>query len=214
MYVHAYQSYIWNLMAAERMKLSNDTPLEGDLVYEHDTGDDDTETKETSSRDVKRLTSTDLGQYTLADVILPLPGWNIEYPGGRIGQLYKDALVADGLDPQRLRRDQREYSLPGSYRRLIRKPTDVSWEHIRYTDPTLPLAQADEDRILGLNPAVADDPDGKFRALKIVWSLGTASYATMALRELTREETAIWHQIGLTMNNEDQAHANGRKNDN
>ncbi|EJT49021.1 pseudouridine synthase [Trichosporon asahii var. asahii CBS 2479] len=200
-------SYIWNLMAAERMKLSNDQPLEGDLVYEHDAGDDDADNKETSSRDVKRLTSADLGQYTLADVILPLPGWNIEYPGGRIGQLYKDALLADGLDPLRLRRDQREYSLPGSYRRLIRKPTDVSWEHIRYTDPTLPLAQADEDRILNLNPPAADDPNGKFRALKITWSLGTASYATMALRELTREETAIWHQIGLTMNNEDQAHA-------
>lgn len=40
MYVHAYQSYIWNLMAAERMKLSLDQPLEGDLVYEHDAGDD------------------------------------------------------------------------------------------------------------------------------------------------------------------------------
>lgn len=83
----------------------------------------------------------------------------------------------------------------------------MSWEHTRYTDPTLPLVQADEDRILNVNPPVNDDPEGKFRALKITWSLGTASYATMALRELTREETAIWHQIGLTMNNEDQGHA-------
>lgn len=100
----------------------------------------------------------------------------------------------------------REYSLPGSYRRIIHKPTNVSWEHIRYTDPSLPLVQADEDRILGLNPAMPDDPEGKFRALKITWSLGTACYATMALRELTREETATWHQIGLTLSNEDQAH--------
>lgn len=56
---------------------------------------------------MKRLTAADVHQHTLADVILPMPGWNIEYPGGRIGELYKEALVADGLDPQRLRRDQR-----------------------------------------------------------------------------------------------------------
>ena len=28
----------------------------------------------------------------------------------------------------------------------------------------------------------------------------------MALREVTREETSTWHQIGLTMGGEDQAH--------
>lgn len=56
---------------------------------------------------MKRLTAEEAKKFTLGDVILPMPGWNIEYPGGRIGQLYKEALVADGLDPQRLRRDQR-----------------------------------------------------------------------------------------------------------
>lgn len=90
----------------------------------------------------------------------------------------------------------------------------MSWEHIRYTDPELPLAQSDEDRILGLNPPISDDPEGKFQALKISWSLGTASYATMALREITRQETSVWHQIGLTMTGEDRAHRGTAGNDN
>jgi len=99
-----------------------------------------------------------------------------------------------------------EYSLPGSYRKLIHKPSNVSWEHIRYTDPEIPLAQCDEDRILGLNEPASDDPNGKFRALKLQWTLGTSCYATMALREITRQETATWNQINLTAENEDQAH--------
>lgn len=163
-----------------------------------------------------------MGDYTLLDVILPLPGWNVDYPGGAIGELYRGALKADDLDADRMRRDQRwveftefagqklttdsEYSLPGSYRKLIHKPTNVTWDHIRYTDPDLPLVQADEDRILGLNTPVDNDPDGKFQALRLSWTLGTSSYATMALREITRQETSTWHQIGLTLENEDQEH--------
>jgi tRNA pseudouridine13 synthase len=34
MYVHAYQSYIWNLVTSERIKQSATQPLVGDLVYE------------------------------------------------------------------------------------------------------------------------------------------------------------------------------------
>jgi len=43
----------------------------------------------------------------LTDVVLPLPGWNVEYPSGAIRKLYEDILAADGLNPMRMRRDQR-----------------------------------------------------------------------------------------------------------
>ena len=84
------------------------------------------------------------------------------------------------------------------------RPAHCSWSHIRYTDPDIALVQSDEDRLLGLNPAADNDPGGKFQALKLELELGPSVYATMALREVTREETSTWHQIGLTMQSEDQ----------
>jgi hypothetical protein len=60
-----------------------------------------------SSQEVKQLTEEDLGNYTIHDVIMPLPGWNIDYPAGDIGDLYTKILKEDGLDPKRMQRDQR-----------------------------------------------------------------------------------------------------------
>ncbi|ORY23532.1 pseudouridine synthase [Naematelia encephala] len=212
MYVHAYQSYIWNLAVSERIKLSSTSPLVGDLVIvagdEEEVppakGDGKRKWETTSSQEVKELAEGDLANHTIFDVVMPLPGWNVDYPGGEIGELYGKIMKADGLDPQRMRRDQRDYSLPGSYRRMINHPTHVSWKHTLYTDPDLALVQTDEDKILGLNPPVESDPNGKFRALSIELTLGSSAYATMALREVTRDETSTWHQTGLTMTGEDQ----------
>lgn len=41
MYVHAYQSYVWNAVVSERIKLSADKPIVGDLVYDEDTSEED-----------------------------------------------------------------------------------------------------------------------------------------------------------------------------
>jgi tRNA pseudouridine13 synthase len=36
MYVHAYQSFVWNTMASERLKLYGSLPVIGDLVLAKD----------------------------------------------------------------------------------------------------------------------------------------------------------------------------------
>jgi len=157
-----------------------------------------------SSQEVKQLTEEDIGNYTIHDVIMPLPGWNIDYPAGDIGELYTKILKEDGLDPKRMQRDQRyvmflqllllselqytslgpcspcrytplvslccisqdhsltfsEYSLPGSYRKIIHLPKTFTWSHVSYTDPDISLVQSDEDKILGENPAAEDDSEG------------------------------------------------------
>lgn len=71
------------------------------------------------------------------------------------------------------------------------------------------MAQSDEDELLHLNIPAEDDPEGKFRAVRVELQLGASAYATMALREVTREETSTWHHIGLTVEGEDQAHKRG-----
>jgi tRNA pseudouridine13 synthase len=74
---------------------------------------------------------------------------------------------------------------------------------LRYTDPDVALAQADEDKLLGYDPPVISE-DGRFMALQINLALGTAAYATMALREITKTETSAHHQSSLTSSAEDQ----------
>jgi len=80
----------------------------------------------------------------------------------------------------------------------------VSWSLLRYTDPDLPLAQTDEDFLLGLESPKIEE-GGKFLALQIRLQLGTAAYATMALREITKVDTSSHVQTSLTVASEDQA---------
>lgn len=65
------------------------------------------------------------------------------------------------------------------------------------------MAQADEDKLLGFDPPSVVE-DGRFMALQIDLTLGTAAYATMALRELTKTETSSHFQTELTQASEDQ----------
>ena len=56
---------------------------------------------------VKTLTEEDLPNYTIFDVIMPLPGTDVAYPGGRLGERYREFLSTDGLDPNNFVRRQR-----------------------------------------------------------------------------------------------------------
>jgi tRNA pseudouridine13 synthase len=101
----------------------------------------------------------------------------------------------------------RDYVLGGSYRKILHHPRDLSWKIYHYTDPEVPLAQADEDELIGLPPPVTgegEDTEGKFKALQIKLQLGTAAYATMALREVLKTDTSSQHQSSLTQSAEDQ----------
>jgi len=234
MYVHAYQSYVWNAVVSERIaKYGAEKPVPGDLVFDIEAtsknrGNGDSfqkdEASDESSNDaddalpktfgrghgrgweppkVKTLTAEDLDNYSIFDVIMPLPGTDVAFPGGPLGERYKEFLRADQLDPDNFVRKQKEYCLGGSYRHILHLPKELSWSVLRYTDPDVPLAQADEDKLLGFDAPVAVN-DGKFEALQIRLTLGTAAYATMALREVTKTETSSHFQSALTVASEDQ----------
>lgn len=68
MYLHAYQSYIWNEAASKRISALGLKPCLGDLVKNKENGD------------VILITAENLNQYTIENVVLPLPGHNILYP--------------------------------------------------------------------------------------------------------------------------------------
>jgi len=231
MYVHAYQSYVWNAIVSERIKLFGaEKPIAGDVVFvKKDSGKATVDTEEPDADgleaeepaeppsssggkkskkaweppQVKTLTEEDLEDYTIFDVLMPLPGKDVAYPGGALGERYREFLKRDGLDPDNLVRKHKDYSLSGSYRAILHLPKELSWSVLRYTDPDVPLAQSDEDQLLGFEPPIVDE-NGKFTALQIRLQLGTAAYATMALREVTKTDTSSHHQAALTLRSEDQ----------
>lgn len=56
---------------------------------------------------MKTLTVEDLDKYTIFDVIMPLPGRDVDYPGDQLGERYKELIRADGLDPMKWSRKQK-----------------------------------------------------------------------------------------------------------
>lgn len=44
-----------------------------------------------------------------------------------VGKGYRELLSADGLDIDNMRHKVKDYSLAGAYRRIIIRPSDVSW---------------------------------------------------------------------------------------
>jgi tRNA pseudouridine13 synthase len=56
---------------------------------------------------VRVLTEDDVSRYSIFDVIMPLPGKDVAFPGGSLGELYREFLVKDGLDPDNFDRKQK-----------------------------------------------------------------------------------------------------------
>ena len=56
------------------------------------------------------------GQFTIHDVVLPLPGYDVVYPDNELKEQYRQIMANDGLDIDNMRRKVRDYSLSGAYR--------------------------------------------------------------------------------------------------
>lgn len=177
MYVHAYQSYVWNRLVSERLaRFGSEHPVEGDIVFVDATLDELTTTShelsETDDDDdarlntaavpkwqqaTKVLTEQDLQStsgrvWTIYDVVLPLPGSDIAVPSGWMSDLYTSILSADGLTHADLTSSKiPEYKLKGSYRRIIVKPTHFEHSTTTYTDPDLALTSTDEETCLNMS---------------------------------------------------------------
>ena len=125
-YIHAYQSFLWNTVVSKRLAKFGLQPIVGDLVYAPDeTGEEEAEPEleeevpedesaegsetgsvdgSTSSKRAQRnqrkvmfVDEKNIGNYTIFDVILPLPGYDIVYPANEAGQWYLELLTADGM---------------------------------------------------------------------------------------------------------------------
>lgn len=208
MYAHAYQSYVWNCVASARIRKYGTKVVLGDLVIdnsaaavpnkgsEQDNNDeeDSVEDQFTKARLVSQ-SEIDNGTVSIFDVVLPTPGFDVVYPGNEFGDLYRAIMSADEIDSDNMRRNIKEFSLAGSYRLLLARPSNVEWWIKKYENPTDQLVFTDLDLLqnhLDTSHRVKEDtePTGSKTAVILKLQLGSSQYATMALREIMKIDTA------------------------
>lgn len=112
MYVHAYQSLVWNTVAGERWRLFGSRVVQGDLVIDEsakgrkqdepevdesgepivrpaeDDAADTVEDQYTRARPLSQEEANS-GKFGIFDVVLPLPGFDVVYPPNEIGKVYE-----------------------------------------------------------------------------------------------------------------------------
>ncbi|GMG99613.1 hypothetical protein Nepgr_001453 [Nepenthes gracilis] len=181
MFVHSYQSYLWNHAASIRVqKYGADRVVLGDLVYckedscsnavkvnnseyEGDVSDDAfncsnlgelpvLDLPEDGNHPVKAVDSEDLlrGDYTIDDIVLPLPGSRTTYPTNDICDIYRDLAKQDKISLKESVHSVKEFSITGmtgAYRQVFQRPLDFEWEILKYSDGNRPLAETDLDII-------------------------------------------------------------------
>ncbi|XP_045534392.1 pseudouridylate synthase 7 homolog [Papilio machaon] len=259
MYLHSYQSLVWNRCVSRRLQLLGHHPVVGDLVplqhlqhdndpcevEEDDISDDEkednkiidesensvqstennsvqttdnvtvqevtdnnyvqeaTEHKEENKHKskeqekklpkpnipVKVLTEEDIasGRYSIFDIVMPIPGHNVEYPPN-MKEYYKELVEKDNLKLDMIHKNK-AYSLSGAYRHIAVRPEKLEWLTVRYHEPFCDLQLSDLQELNGhTDTGIVED--GKFKACLLTITLPASSYATMALRELLKVDTS------------------------
>ncbi|CAF0783295.1 unnamed protein product [Brachionus calyciflorus] len=180
MYLHAYQSYVWNEATSKRIEMYGLVPVVGDLVIKKD---------ETNEMTII-LNENNLKDYSIEDVVLPLPGYNIVYPENKVKEYYVEILRKDELNFDSFKNKIKDFSLGGDYRNILVKPKDMVYEILRYSDKNQILTKSDWDMINPNSESITEQltkDESTLKAICLEYNLPTSSYATMALREILIE---------------------------
>ncbi|KAJ5158082.1 uncharacterized protein N7500_007733 [Penicillium coprophilum] len=231
MYVHAYQSLVWNFAVSERWRLYGDRVVEGDLVIiqEHRDKESDSavEAAETVDADgeiivvpqgedsavaaedmfmrARALTAEEAasGKYTIFDLVLPQPGYDIIYPENEMKEFYRRFMQSErggGIDPSNMRRKWKDISLSGGYRKIFSRMVgdNYSFDVKLYSKDDEQFVKTDMQKLKpedeNANTTMTDETTADKLAVVLKFQLGSSQYATMALRELTHGK-ATAHKV-------------------
>lgn len=155
LYLHAYQSFVWNHVASYRWEKYGSKIIPGDLVLvtTDNTAAEDLEDDSKFQR-ARALSEEEAasGKYSIFDVVLPGPGFDVEYPKNDIGQYYVDFMKKPengDLDPHHMRRSVKDFSISGNYRLLLgRFKGEPKWEVRTYVDDNEQMSPTDLDLIM------------------------------------------------------------------
>mmetsp|Transcript_48609 Transcript_48609/g.95006 ORF Transcript_48609/g.95006 Transcript_48609/m.95006 type:complete len:209 (+) Transcript_48609:327-953(+) len=164
-WIHAYQSYVFNVVAGERMRTLGPRVVVGDLYLpeEADGGGGNGHV-----RDRVRVVSdaSVAADVRLSQVVLPLPGYGVMYPKNEISNIYSTILKKDGITFNK--ESVAEGTAKGSYRKLTASVSRLSWEPVE----------------TGRGLTERDHEDVMVHSAKFKFELEKGSFATMMLREM------------------------------
>ena len=94
MYVHSWQSLLWNKIASWRIGELGRTVQVGDLVRKpmskqskeaDECAEEEDKEKhcDGGASEIDFVTEDNISSYSIEDVLLPLPGWNVKLPNNR-----------------------------------------------------------------------------------------------------------------------------------
>jgi len=201
MYIHAVQSYIWNKMATFRLEHGSRTHgVEGDFVFVNDNlKESHTLDEEDGSKPLDLLRTVTAEEATsqsipIGRVVLPLIGERVEIPPGSAGDAIKKVMDDEEINLRAPLEKKLGMRIYGSYRRLIAYPQDLKADVVSYESDTQDVLLTDKKILEGVADHV---PEGSLRGVRVEFILQPAQYATMLLRELTRQSSSTDVQKAL-----------------
>ncbi|XP_047723808.1 pseudouridylate synthase PUS7L isoform X2 [Prionailurus viverrinus] len=171
-YVHAYSSKIWNEAVSYRLGTYGSRVVEGDLVCLGEDVDDE----HFPNNKVHLVTEEEesANTYAIHQVVLPVLGYNIQYPKNKVGQWYQEILSRDGLQTCRFKVPTLKLNVPGCYRQILKCPHNVSYQLKEEHDTDVKM----EGSHIGEATL----------SLLISFDLDASCYATVCLREIMKHD--------------------------
>ena len=210
LYLHCYQSYLWNKSASYRIKTYGLKVVPGDLLLlkvDID-GDDIDDQIDDKVKDVnKNIVVADEDNMKMAsiyDIVLPMLGTDNLLPNNSVSDYIKSLLAEDDVTIDLYRNLPKQWALAGAYRKVFVRPEKFDYEWVTYDDPNIPLIDSDftlihkkkRSKVVSTTDSISAEiesrsSEGQKLALKLSMSLPSSCYATMVCRQIARTETTI-----------------------
>ncbi|KAK6111088.1 tRNA pseudouridine synthase TruD family protein [Brugia pahangi] len=176
LYIHAYQSLLWNKVVTRRVKIRGFHAIAGDLNVE--------------GKKIK--------DFENEEVALPLISTSVELPDNEVRSWYEEIMAEDGVTVAMFKALEKDWAIGSVMRPLISKPQSVKYKMLTYAEAKTKL-QADFEG----NIDSESIGTGNFHGVALEFSLPSGSYATVALREITRCDMSKLAQMSMNQGEKD-----------
>ena len=152
--------------------------------------------------------------YNMKDLLFPLTGSGVKFPKNDIGTYIINLLSKDGLNIETAFTRSPLARMQGAYRRVFQYALNFKWSIVHYPnkDDTLVITEFDNVNNVDIldnknikpefiNPANKED---LICGVVLNFTLKTGVYATMLLREITKESTDSGFQTQLVADSDDK----------